>query len=34
VSDPYRVILLVLSKARGNAEVIKVAIQEREMQQI
>jgi hypothetical protein len=34
VSDPYTVILLVLSKARGNVEVIKVVIKEREMQQI
>jgi len=29
VSDPYRVILLVLSKARGNLEVIMVAIKEK-----
>lgn len=29
MSDPYRVILLVLSKARGNLEVTKVAIKEK-----
>jgi hypothetical protein len=33
VSDPclHRVILLVISKAKGNVAVIKVAIKEREM---